>query len=57
VPKLSASEVEVGTEMLKDANQPGTDQTPAELIKAGIEQFALRFINLKILFGKRRNCL
>jgi len=34
-----------------------TDQIPAEMIKAGGKQFALRSINLLILYEKRRNCL
>ena len=33
------------------------DQIPTEVIKAGVEQFALRSINLLILFGIRRNCI
>jgi hypothetical protein len=33
---------------------PGIDQIPGELIKAGVGQFAVRFINLLFLFGIRR---
>ena len=36
---------------------PGFDQIHAELIKAGVVQFAVGFINLSLLFGIRRNCL
>ena len=35
---------------------PGNDKTPAELIKAEVEQFILRSINLLILFGIRMSC-
>jgi hypothetical protein len=44
-------------EKLKSHKSPGIDQIPAELIKAGLGQFAVRFINLFLLFGIRRNCL
>jgi len=57
VPEPSAYEFEMAIEKLKRYKSPGIDQIPAELIKAGVEQFALRFSNLLILFGKRRNCL
>jgi len=57
VPEPSAAEVELAIDKLKRHKSPGIDQIPAELIKAGIEQFAWRFINLLLLFGRRRNCL
>ena len=57
VPESSVSEVELAIDKLKRHKSPGIDQIPAELIKAGIEQFAWRFINLLLLFGRRRNCL
>jgi len=57
VPEPSASEVELSIEKLKNYKSPDIDQIPAELIKAGIGQFAVRFINLLFLFGIRRNCL
>ena len=53
----SALELEKATEKLKIHKSPGIDQIPAEMIKAGVEQFALRSVNLLILFGIRRNCL
>jgi hypothetical protein len=34
---------------------PGTDQIPAELIKAGNRKFIPRSMKLLILFGTRRN--
>jgi hypothetical protein len=57
VPEPSAFEVELAIEKLKSHKSPGIDQIPAELIKAGVAQFAVRFINLSFLFGIRRNCL
>jgi hypothetical protein len=35
VPEPSAFEVEMAIEKLKSHNSPGTDQIPADLIKAG----------------------
>jgi len=55
--ELSAFEFEKATEKLKRHKSPGIDQIPAEMIKAGVQQFALRSVNLLILFGIRRNCL
>ena len=40
VPEPSASEVELAIDNLKSHKSPGIDQIPAELIKAGVEQFA-----------------
>ena len=57
VPEPSASEVELAINKLKSHKSPGIDQTPAELFKAGVEQFSWRFVNLLLLFGRRRNCL
>jgi hypothetical protein len=57
VPEPSALEIEMASVKQKRHKSPGTDQIPAELIKAGIEQLVLRSINLLILFGIRRNCL
>src|SRR5215469_15948696 len=57
VPVPSAFEVELAIEKLKNHKLPGIDQIPAELIKAGVGQFAVRFINLLFLFGISRNCL
>jgi len=53
----SAVEVALAIEKLKSHKSPGIDQIPAELIKAGVEKFAWRFMNLLLLFGRRRNCL
>ena len=57
VPEPSAAEVELAIDKRKSHKTPGIDQIPAELIKAGVEQFAWRFINLLLLFERRRNCL
>ena len=57
VPEPSAFEVELAFEKLTSHKSPGIDQIPAELIKEGVEQFAIRSINLLFLFGIKRNCL
>ena len=57
VPEPSALEFELSIEKLKSHKSPGIDQIPAELIKAGVAQLAVRLINLSLLFGIRRNCL
>ena len=57
VSKPTAFEDEMAIEKLKRQKSQGTDQIPAELIRVEIEQFALRSMNLLILFGIRRNCL
>jgi len=49
-------EVEMATGKVKRHKSPGSDQILVELIKAGIEQLALRSANLLILCGIRRNC-
>ena len=57
VPEPSAFEVELAIEKLKSHRSPDIDHIPAELIKAGVGQFTIRFVNLLFLFGVRRNCL
>jgi hypothetical protein len=47
----------MATEKLKGHKSRGTDQIPAELIKAGGRNFTLRSTNLLLLCGIRRNCL
>jgi len=56
VPKPSASEIDLAIENINTHKSPGSDQIPAEVTKAGVEQFTLRSTNLLILFGIRRNC-
>jgi len=58
-PRVSESNVfegEMAVEKLKSHKSQGTEQIPSEFIKAGVRHFALKFINLLILFGVRRNC-
>jgi len=43
-------------EKLKTHKAPDTVKIPAEL-RQGVEQFAMRSINVLFLFGIRRNCL
>jgi len=57
MPEPSAFEIELVIEKLKSHKSPGSDQIPAELIKAGVEKFATRSINLLFLFGIRRKSL
>ena len=45
VPGSSAFEVEMAIEKLKRHKTPGVDQTPAELIKDVVEQFAMESKN------------
>jgi hypothetical protein len=45
VPEPSVLEVELASEKLKSHKSPGIDQIPAELFKAEVGQFAVRFIN------------
>jgi len=44
-PEPSACEVEMAIEKPKTHKSPGTDQIPAEVIAAGLEQFDVRSIN------------
>ena len=46
VPESSAFEFELAIEKLISHKSPGIDQIPAELIKASVEQFVMRSINL-----------
>jgi len=57
VPEPFVFDFEMSIEKLKGHKSPGVDQVPAESIKAGVEEFAMRSINVLILFGIRRNCL
>jgi bacterioferritin-associated ferredoxin len=57
VSEPNAFEFESAIEKLKIHKSPVIDQIPTQQIKAGVEQFAMRSINLLSLFGIRRNCL
>jgi hypothetical protein len=49
-PLAECFEFEIASKKLKSLTSPGIVQIPAEPIKAGLEQFALRSINLLIIF-------
>jgi hypothetical protein len=55
-PEPGAFEVELAIEKLKSHKSPVIVQTPTEL-RQGIEQLALRSINVLLLFGIRRKFL
>ena len=57
VPGPSAFEFQMAIETLNRHEPPGIDQIPDELFKQGVAKFALRSINVLILFGMKRNCL
>jgi hypothetical protein len=57
VPEPSVPEIELAIEKLKSHKSPGINQIPSELMKQGLEQLAMKFINLLFLFWIRRNCL
>ncbi|KAJ4426743.1 hypothetical protein ANN_26542 [Periplaneta americana] len=54
IPEPTLSEVEIAIENLKKYKSPGIDQIPAELIQEGGSAFIAKFINLYLLFGKRK---
>jgi len=57
VPEPSAFEVEMAIEKLKNTNHQVLIISHQNWLKQGVEQFALRSINLLILSGIKRNCL
>jgi len=57
VPEPSAFEFELAIEKLQSHKSPGTDQIPAELIKARGRTICYWIHKLIFLFGIRRNCL
>jgi len=57
VPEPSAFEFEINVIKLQTHNHHLLNRFPHNLLKQGVETFAMRFLNLLILFGIRRNCL
>ena len=57
VPEPSAAEVELAIAKLKSHNSPGIDQISEDVFRTEVQQFTWRFINLLLLFGRRRNSL
>ena len=53
----SAFEIELAIEKIKSHKSPGIEKIPGQLIKAGVEQFAMRSIKLLLIFEIRRNCV
>jgi hypothetical protein len=56
VPEPSLIEVKIAIGELKNYKTPGTDQIPTELIKAGRRHYVLRYTDLFVVHGIRRNC-
>jgi hypothetical protein len=56
IPELSACEFEMASEKLKLKNQHVLIKSQQNLLKQWVEQFAVRSINLLILFGIRSDC-
>jgi hypothetical protein len=56
VPEPSLVEVEIAIGKLKSYKSPGTDNIPTKFIKAGLKHYVLRYTDLFVLYGIRRNC-
>jgi hypothetical protein len=56
MPETSLVEVEIAIGKLKSYISPGTDNIPAEFIKAEVKHYILRYIDLFLLCGIRKNC-
>jgi hypothetical protein len=56
VPEPSLVEVEIAIGKLESYKSLGTNQILAELIKVGGECYVLRYTNLFVLYGIRRDC-
>jgi hypothetical protein len=55
-PEPSFLELKIAIEKLKSSKSPGTDHIPAEFIKAWVKHYVLRYTDLFVLYGVRRNC-
>jgi hypothetical protein len=55
VPEPSLVKVETAIGNLKSYKSLDNDQIPAKLIKAGMKCYVLRYTNLFVLYGIRRN--
>jgi hypothetical protein len=56
VQEPSPVKVEIAIGKLKSYKSPGTDNILAKLIKAGGETYILRYTDLTVVYGIRRNC-
>jgi hypothetical protein len=56
VPEPSLVEVGIVIGKLKSYKSPGTDNIPTKFIKAGLKHYILRYTDLFVLYGIRRNC-
>jgi hypothetical protein len=56
VPEPSLVELEIVIGKLKSCKSTYTDNIPAELIKAGVKHYILRYTDLIVVFGIRKNC-
>jgi hypothetical protein len=56
VPESSHVEVEFVIGNLKRYKSRGSDNIPAELMKVGVKYFLLRYTELFVVFGIRKNC-
>jgi hypothetical protein len=55
VPEPSLVEGEIAIGKLKNYKSPGTDQILARMIKAGVKHYILKYTDLFVLYGIRRN--
>ena len=53
----SAAEFQLFIDKLKCQKSPGFIKYRQNWLNQGVEKFAWRFVNLLLLFGRRRNCL
>jgi hypothetical protein len=56
VPEPSLVEMQIAIGKLKRCKSPGTDQISVKLIKLGVNRYVLRYTDLFVVYGIRRNC-